>query len=73
MRGEQGVSLEPISIQDADGADKRFAPRRQRQIPALLYLDGIVEAVPCLIVDNFDHRCQAAHEGRMGLRFQIRR
>ncbi|MEQ1715259.1 MAG: PilZ domain-containing protein [Hyphomicrobium sp.] len=32
-------------------ADLRFAPRRQRKIPAFVYLDGVVAAIPCMIVD----------------------
>lgn len=33
------------------GSEGRFAPRRKGQIPALIYLDGAVESVPCLITD----------------------
>ena len=33
------------------GSENRFAPRRKGQTPALIYLEGAVESVPCLIKD----------------------
>ena len=33
------------------GSESRFAPRRKGQTPALIYLEGAVESVPCLITD----------------------
>lgn len=43
------------SIADAVSSDvapeQRFAPRRRKQIPALLYIESVVNAVSCQIVD----------------------
>lgn len=33
------------------GDENRFAPRRKGQTPALIYLEGAVESVPCMITD----------------------
>ena len=35
----------------ATAGEGRFAPRRNSQIPALIYFDGTVTSVPCLIKD----------------------
>lgn len=40
-----------ISAVEATAGENRFAPRRSSQTPALIYFDGMVESVPCLIRD----------------------
>jgi hypothetical protein len=35
----------------ATAGEGRFAPRRNSQVPALIYFDGTVTSVPCLIKD----------------------
>ncbi len=35
----------------AKADEKRFAPRRKGQLPAMIHMDGVVTAVPCLIRD----------------------
>lgn len=41
----------PGAAMSAAAGDHRFAPRRKGQTPALIYLEGAVESVPCLIKD----------------------
>ena len=35
----------------SESDDHRFAPRRKMKIPAFLYIDGVMTAVPCSIID----------------------
>lgn len=44
QRAKAGPETVPVS-------DNRFAPRRKGLTPALIYLEGAVESVPCLIKD----------------------
>lgn len=45
------MTAETQSKPKSEGGDGRFAPRRKMKIPALLYIDGVMTAVPCFIID----------------------
>ena len=47
--GMSRVAYSPAIAMRAD--ENRFAPRRSSQLPALIYFDGTVASVPCLIRD----------------------
>ena len=46
-----GVPLDKSNPASPTASDNRFAPRRRAQTPALIYVEGAVDAVPCLIKD----------------------
>lgn len=48
------INVPPTQIKPAEGTatdDNRFAPRRKSKIPALLYMEGVVQGVQCNIID----------------------
>ena len=53
-----------MDVKASESADKRFAPRRVRRLPAIAYLEGAAGGVRCIIVDLSSTGARVIFEGQ---------